>query len=250
MRRPCVASSHELWAVWLDFAYEICLWKRTLECSWWGGSGAHVRWCNYWPDSVSFSAADPEPPGEVVPFEMKTAEQKFLAEAQQFLDLPALDRCQHQVGRACIQPQSYVKQLLFLPSTACHNLSVYLHALLNEAVVHCISWLISRHRSSQALTQLPVTCSTGSCTASNGKLGEDLGTRVEAGELRIWWYICCGVACPQVIVKLRKSCGEATEEELGKLSVELLNCQSQTEQRQTFPCTQDMVSVASDLCVL
>ena len=61
-------------------------------------------------------------------------------------------------------------------------------------------------------------------------------------------FICWGIVCPQVIVKLRKSCGDVTEEELGKLSVELLNCQSQTERRQTFPCTQDMVSVASDPC--
>ena len=31
---------------------------------------------------------------------------------------------------------------------------------------------------SQALAQLPVTCSTVKCTASNGKLGEGLGTRL------------------------------------------------------------------------
>ena len=54
-------------------------------------------------NSLSLSGgADPEPPGQVVPFEMKTADQRFLAEAQQFLDLSPLDRCQHQV-RACIQ---------------------------------------------------------------------------------------------------------------------------------------------------
>ena len=49
-------------------------------------------------NSLSLSGgADPEPPGQVVPFEMKTADQKFLAEAQQFLDLSPLDHCQHQV---------------------------------------------------------------------------------------------------------------------------------------------------------
>ena len=33
-----------------------------------------------------------------VQFEMTTAEQKFLAEAQTFLDLPQLDQCQHVVS--------------------------------------------------------------------------------------------------------------------------------------------------------
>lgn len=32
-----------------------------------------------------------------VPFEITTAEKKFLAEAQQYLDLPPLERCQYQV---------------------------------------------------------------------------------------------------------------------------------------------------------
>lgn len=45
----------------------------------------------------------------------------------------------------------------------------------------------------------------------------------------------------QVISKLRQSCGEVGEEELGKLSVALLNCQAQVEERQTFPCTEQMV---------
>jgi len=35
---------------------------------------------------------------DVVPFEMKTAEQKFLVEAQQFLDLSPLDHCQNQAS--------------------------------------------------------------------------------------------------------------------------------------------------------
>ena len=35
-----------------------------------------------------------------VSFEMASAEQKFLAEAQQFLDLSPLEACQHRVGRA------------------------------------------------------------------------------------------------------------------------------------------------------
>lgn len=32
------------------------------------------------------------------------------------------------------------------------------------------------------------------------------------------------------------------EEDLGKMAVALLNCQSRAENRPTFPCTPDMVS--------
>ena len=52
--------------------------------------------------------ADPEPPGQVVPFEMKTADQKFLAEAQQFLDLSPLDRCQHQVRAYILEYNNFI----------------------------------------------------------------------------------------------------------------------------------------------
>jgi hypothetical protein len=44
----------------------------------------------------------------------------------------------------------------------------------------------------------------------------------------------------KVISALRKSCGELSEEDLAKLSVQLLNCQSKIEGRPTFTCTQDM----------
>ena len=37
-------------------------------------------------------------PGAPVAFEMKSAEQKFLAEANQFLELPPLERCQNKVA--------------------------------------------------------------------------------------------------------------------------------------------------------
>lgn len=49
----------------------------------------------------------------------------------------------------------------------------------------------------------------------------------------------CGL--PQVISRLRSSCGDMHEEELGKLAVELFNCQSKTEGRPTYTCTQHMV---------
>ncbi|XP_064611789.1 LOW QUALITY PROTEIN: protein brambleberry-like [Liolophura sinensis] len=43
-----------------------------------------------------------------------------------------------------------------------------------------------------------------------------------------------------VIYSLRKKCSELTEEELGKLSVQLLNCQSEAEERAVYPCTAKM----------
>ena len=59
----------------------------------------------WWPfsDDSPEATASPEPHAHLesrtaVPFEMMTAEQKFLAQAQQFLDLPPLEKCQHQVG--------------------------------------------------------------------------------------------------------------------------------------------------------
>ena len=47
----------------------------------------------------------------------------------------------------------------------------------------------------------------------------------------------------QVVFSLKKRCGELSEEELNKLAVQLLNCQSQAEGRPVFKCTQEMVSV-------
>lgn len=48
-------------------------------------------------------------------------------------------------------------------------------------------------------------------------------------------------ACYHVVIyQLKKRCGELTEEELGKLSVQLLNCQSEVEHRPVFTCTLDM----------
>ncbi|XP_071146919.1 protein brambleberry-like [Mytilus edulis] len=43
-----------------------------------------------------------------------------------------------------------------------------------------------------------------------------------------------------VVFSLKKRCGELTEEELNKLAVQLLNCQSQAEGRPVFKCTTDM----------
>lgn len=47
--------------------------------------------------------------------------------------------------------------------------------------------------------------------------------------------------CQQsVILRLRASCTSLTEEQLAKLSVALLNCQSAAEGRTQFPCSEDM----------
>lgn len=45
----------------------------------------------------------------------------------------------------------------------------------------------------------------------------------------------------KVIMKIRTSCSDMSEEELAKLSVNLLNCQSAVEGRKIFPCTEEMV---------
>ena len=71
----------------------LCLALLVTACSCW------------WPfsDDSPEATASPEPSAQLetrtaVPFEMMTAEQKFLAQAQQFLDLPPLDKCQNQVS--------------------------------------------------------------------------------------------------------------------------------------------------------
>lgn len=47
----------------------------------------------------------------------------------------------------------------------------------------------------------------------------------------------------KVIMKIRTSCYDMTEEQLAKLSVNLLNCQSAVEGRKMFPCTEEMVKI-------
>lgn len=49
----------------------------------------------------------------------------------------------------------------------------------------------------------------------------------------------------KVIMKIRTSCYDMTEEQLAKLSVNLLNCQSAVEGRKMFPCTEEMVKIFS-----
>ncbi|XP_073973658.1 protein brambleberry-like isoform X2 [Rhodnius prolixus] len=47
--------------------------------------------------------------------------------------------------------------------------------------------------------------------------------------------------CQQkLVLKLKTSCGELSDEELSKLAVGLLNCQSEVEGRKVFPCTPEM----------
>lgn len=44
-----------------------------------------------------------------------------------------------------------------------------------------------------------------------------------------------------MILQLKEDCNDLSEEALSKLSVNLLNCQSQMEGRKVFPCTTEMV---------
>ncbi|GLG94206.1 Uncharacterized protein GBIM_01465 [Gryllus bimaculatus] len=44
----------------------------------------------------------------------------------------------------------------------------------------------------------------------------------------------------KIVLKIRTSCSEMTEEELAKMSVNLLNCQAAVEGREQFPCTDEM----------
>jgi len=54
---------------------------------------------------------------------------------------------------------------------------------------------------------------------------------------------------PKVINRIKKSCGDINEVELAKLGVALLNCQSKSEGRKTYECTDEMVSLSSDNCL-
>lgn len=51
----------------------------------------------------------------------------------------------------------------------------------------------------------------------------------------------------KVIMKIKTSCTGMTEEELAKLSVNLLNCQAAVEGRKMFPCTEEMVKFSMEL---
>lgn len=46
----------------------------------------------------------------------------------------------------------------------------------------------------------------------------------------------------KVVAQLKASCDSLSEEQLAKLGVILFNCQAESEGRQTYPCTEDMVN--------
>jgi hypothetical protein len=50
-----------------------------------------------------------------------------------------------------------------------------------------------------------------------------------------------------MILQLKEDCNDLSEEALSKLSVNLLNCQSQMEGRKVFPCTTEMVFTTNPL---
>lgn len=62
---------------------------REAKAFWWPFSGGE--------ESKEASEASSVASREPVAFEMASAEQKFLVEAQQFLNLPPLEACQHEV---------------------------------------------------------------------------------------------------------------------------------------------------------
>lgn len=68
---------------------------REIEAFWWPFSGSEER-----EEVSSVEAREP------VAFEMASAEQKFLAEAQQFLNLPPLEACQHEVSESHSNPRN------------------------------------------------------------------------------------------------------------------------------------------------
>ena len=131
-----------------------------------GGREVGALWWPFSSDELEENAepAAPVAPREPVTFEMANAEQKFLAEAQEYVNLSPLEACQHQV---------------------------------------CV-------------------CRGGLCRVYHGG-------------------VCHCLPLLQVVYQLRQSCGAMGEEELGKMAVALLNCQSKAENRPTFPCTPHMV---------
>lgn len=51
----------------------------------------------------------------------------------------------------------------------------------------------------------------------------------------------------KVVMTIRTSCGDISEEDLAKLSVNLLNCQSSVEERKIYPCTEEMVRIKTNI---
>ena len=70
----------------------------------------------WWPfdddeeEEIIVSSNTQLPKGGMVPFEMNNAEQKFLQEANQFLNLSPLDKCQHRV---CIYLSKHIDTCIY-----------------------------------------------------------------------------------------------------------------------------------------
>mgnify|MGYP006989427574 FL=1 len=47
----------------------------------------------------------------------------------------------------------------------------------------------------------------------------------------------------KIILQIKTSCSSMNEEELAKMSVNLLNCQSEVDGRRIFPCSESMVKL-------
>lgn len=74
---------------WLCVSLVVLLAERRANAFWWpfssGGEPSEER------------RASVDVARQAIPFEMRSAEQKFLAEAQQYLDLSPLEACQFRV---------------------------------------------------------------------------------------------------------------------------------------------------------
>ena len=75
--------------LWLYVLMAVLLAEKHANAFWWPFSSGG--------EPSEESRASVEVARQAIPFEMRSAEQKFLAEAQQYLDLSPLEACQYRV---------------------------------------------------------------------------------------------------------------------------------------------------------
>ncbi|XP_014287748.1 protein brambleberry isoform X2 [Halyomorpha halys] len=72
------------------------------------------------------------------------------------------------------------------------------------------------------------------------ELGPEDKFLVEASKITGLKLAQLDVCQHKIVMKIKASCGTLSDEEIAKLSVNLLNCQADVEGRKTFPCTTEM----------
>ncbi|XP_043493018.1 protein brambleberry-like [Polistes fuscatus] len=112
--------------------------------------------------------------------------------------------------------------------------------ILNEAnAITLFNWLWGT--STEASTNVLIADDTPLISIPYETMTEDEKFLKEAAKLTNIQVSSPLETCQhKVIMKIRTSCYDMNEEELAKLSVNLLNCQSAVEGRKTFPCTEEM----------